>query len=136
MRVFWFNNLLFPEAAQSLGLPPPDSGGWMPSLGHALNETGKIKLAVATVVKNPAWSKKDIDGISHYAIPYPKGGSKEIILSPGKKLLGDCLKAVEDFAPDVVQFTKDNNIIERSWNKLCQRMGYEVMKLVDQKCIL
>ncbi|MBU2043893.1 MAG: glycosyltransferase family 4 protein [Candidatus Omnitrophica bacterium] len=102
MRVFWFNNILFPEAAQSLGLPPPVSGGWMPALGHALNETGKVQLAVATVVKKPLWSKKEIDGIMHYTIPFPQGGRKEIDLRPGKKLLGDCLKAIEDFAPDVV----------------------------------
>ncbi|MBU2473242.1 MAG: glycosyltransferase [Candidatus Omnitrophica bacterium] len=102
MRVFWFNNILFPEAAQSLGLPPPVSGGWMPALGHALNETGKIKLAVATVVENPLWSKKEIGGIVHYVIPLSKGGRKGVGLRLSKKLLEDCLKAIEDFVPDVV----------------------------------
>ncbi len=74
----------------------------MPSLGHALNECGSIKLAVATVVKNPAWRKKEINGIMYYAIPEPPGGDSELMITPGKKLLKDCLNATEDFSPDIV----------------------------------
>jgi len=102
MRVFWFTNCLMPSVCQQLGLPLPTSGGWMWSLAKALAETKRVQLAIATVVKTPLWRKKEIDGIIYYAIPFPKGGYDEIELNPGKKLLKNCRKAVEDFAPDLL----------------------------------
>ena len=102
MRVFWFTNNFMPSVCRDLGVPPSVSGGWMWSLEQALAENKAVQLAVATVAKKPAWRKKEINGVVYYAIPYPKGGPKEIMLRPGKKLLGDCIKAIEDFAPDLI----------------------------------
>lgn len=102
MKIFWFTNVLFPKVAMDLGLDVPISGGWMSALGHALSETGNIELAVATIVKGPAWKKKHINGIVYYTIPYPKGGENELIFNPGRELLKNCMQAIEDFTPDVV----------------------------------
>jgi len=102
VRVFWFTNCLMPSACEQLGMPSPVSGGWMWPLAQALTETKKVQLAIATVVKDPLWRKKEIDGIVYYAIPFPKGGYKEIELSPGKELVKNCLEAVEDFKPELL----------------------------------
>jgi glycosyltransferase involved in cell wall biosynthesis len=107
MKILWFTTCVFPEVADSLGLKPFFRQGWIVSLGHALNERGLIQLAVVTIVrekKDLGWRKKEIGGIMHYALPLPEGGNYEIIVKPGRKLLDECKKIVEDFSPDVVHF--------------------------------
>ena len=98
MKVLWITNMLFPEAANAIGLTHGTSGGWMFDLANGLANKPDIELAIATTYSGNSFRKEIVNGKVYYMMP---GGGKSLLLYD-KKLIPYWKNIEEEFKPDIV----------------------------------
>jgi glycosyltransferase involved in cell wall biosynthesis len=103
MRVLWFTNVPFPAACEALGRNSPVTGGWLASLGEALQATEKTDLMIVSFVVGKTDQSVFVGGIRHelIAIERPRF-NKEFWFYPNPATRRKCCDLVASFQPDVV----------------------------------
>lgn len=104
LRLLWFVNSLFPEAARETGLPP-SGGGWWRWLAQQLSQRDGIELGIATVSGIAQESQQFRIGGVQYFVLAQKGLSRNLArigFATSDAMLKPCLSVVDQFKPDVV----------------------------------
>src|ERR1035437_1311954 len=103
LRLLWFTNVAFPAACEAVGRRPPVIGGWLASLGAALQATGKIELMVVCFVPGGSDQSVCLDDIHHELLAIaPARFNQELWFSPSQDTRRKCSGLVAAFQPDVV----------------------------------
>jgi glycosyltransferase involved in cell wall biosynthesis len=97
MKILWITNTIFPAPSQALGLPIPNTGGWMYSLAAELVNSKSVTLTVATVYDGKQLQCIDLENIQYYLIP--KGIVNTKYDSSLEKYW---VQIKEEFTPDVI----------------------------------
>lgn len=105
MKVLWLTNMLMPDFARHLGLPPAVGGGWMPSLIAALRKFAKgIELYV---LSEGIFTSKitKLDGVNYVSVK--KAKSQQFLGWPmgwRKDFWQDVANMVNEISPDIIHF--------------------------------
>lgn len=106
MKVLWLVNTPFPEVVRHLGLRGDYLGCWMPALQQALLGLSRFRpgtqdhLGIACATAGISqYRRLDFDGVTYFC--FPKSRMCEYLQSYGKELAA-CLRAVEEFNPDLI----------------------------------
>ncbi|WP_308597086.1 glycosyltransferase [uncultured Parabacteroides sp.] len=99
MKILWITNLLLPKAAESIGQPTSNGGGWLQSSAKALLKTfPSLQLAIATVSPYvEILTIKIVDEVTYYILPL-----KGDIAKYNKELEQLWQKVYDDFNPILV----------------------------------
>ncbi len=97
MRLLWIVNILFPDAADHLGVQTGSSGTWMIDISHMLAKQKNTELAVACVY-GKEFRKFKVSGITYYCLP----GNGRNMLNYTKKYEKTWRDICADFKPDIV----------------------------------
>ncbi len=102
MKVVWFTNVVVPEAAAALGLPPFHKAGWLEGYLAALRLVSGISLT--TVARSGAVTEKrqvEVDGIRHIVLPT---GSVKVAEPFGREVADEYCAVLRDVDPDVIHY--------------------------------
>lgn len=97
MNILWITNILFPDAANHLGMKQSVFGGWMLASANAILKSGGVNLAVASTYNGNNLIKITKTSITYYLIPSSKKNSFY-----NKTLEKYWEKINYDFNPDIV----------------------------------
>lgn len=98
MKVLWITNMVFPDAADKLGIKTSSSGGWLLDLAKSISKSADVELCVMTYSACCEFYDIHLDEIRHLIFP---GGGKRLLYD-NPKTIDDCKKAVELFKPDLI----------------------------------
>lgn len=98
MRVLWVSNVVFPCAAEKLGLTVSASGGWMYDFAESLAHRDGISLGVAAAYTGREFRALRIHDIDFYLIPVSGAG----FLLGTKKAAPYIRLTVQAFCPDIL----------------------------------
>lgn len=103
MKVLWFTTVPFPAACEAVGRCPPVTGGWLSSLGAALQATGELDLQIVSFVAGGRDEHVRVDGCRHDMIAIePRHFSEELWFYPSSPVRQKCRDIVAAFQPDVL----------------------------------
>lgn len=98
MRILWITNMLFPEAAQQIGIQAGVSGGWMFDLANGIANTPEIELFIATTYSGKDFQKISVNKKTYYLMP----GGGHSLLTYDKKLIPYWKQIESECNPDIV----------------------------------
>lgn len=97
MKVLWVSLVPFPPLCKEMGIEEPAHCGWLYSSAQALlSLEPSIELGVIVDSHCSGYQVFEVQGIRYYMIP---SRSMAVI---DKHQLNDCVKAIEDFSPDLI----------------------------------
>ena len=103
MKVLWFTNVPFPAACGAAGMRAPVIGGWLASLGDALQATNEVELVVVSFVVGRGDQSVSVGGIRHELIGIDRSRfNREFWFYPTEPIRRKCRELVNAFNPDVV----------------------------------
>lgn len=98
MRVLWIVNMVFPDAAQALGIGTSASGGWLLDLAASISDFDNIELATLTYYGGNEYKDITVNKIRHFI--FPGGGRRLLFDNP--RTVQDCRKVVDEYKPDLI----------------------------------
>lgn len=105
IKILWFVNSLFPEAAQDMGVSPSGGGWWLVALANELRVRDDVELVIATF---SAKAKREFrfkrEDLEYYVLPesFLCRNLKKIGMDQLNAVVGASLKIIQDIKPDVI----------------------------------
>ena len=98
MKVLWVTNMVFPEAAEKLGMSKSASGGWLTYFLQLLSSREDIQCEVVSGYHQKKYQEFEIDGIHYHMVPANSYTSFSM-----RKLQVSCLQQIiNTFNPDII----------------------------------
>lgn len=118
MRILWFNNIIIPNIAKSLGEKEIFVGGWMVKLADEISKSDNIELVIAFPYKKNVHGK--INNIEYYGFRSDVGKSN---LIKSTEACNDIRMILKESCPDVIHIFGTEHIHSYLVVKECLEMG-------------